>query len=122
MKLTRRILFGASLLAVPGVALAQRGPNGGMVANEHGHGYELVISGALATLYLTDGNRQMATRGASGRLMLQSEGRTVNVPLTPEAPNRLTGSVPAPLAAGTRIVFTGRLGDGHSLQGRFVTE
>lgn len=118
----RRLLLGASLLAVPGLALAQRGPNGGLVATEHGHHYELVISGALATVYLTDGNRQMPSQGASGRLVLQKDGRTVNVPLRPEAPNRLTGSVPAPLPAGTRIVFTGRLGDGHSLQGRFVTE
>lgn len=122
MNLTRRILLGASLLAIPGLAFAQRGSNGGLVASEHGHSYELVISGALATIHLMDGNRQMPSRGASGRLVLQVEGRTVNVPLAPETPNRLTGSVPAPLAAGTRIVFSGRLADGHSLQGRFVTE
>lgn len=122
MNLTRRVLPGALLLAFPGLARAQRGPNGGLVATEHGHSYELVISGALAQVFLTEGNRQMPSRGASGRLVLQSEGRTVNVPLTAEAPNRLSGSVPAPLAAGTRIVFTATLADGHRLQGRFVLE
>jgi hypothetical protein len=47
MNLTRRILLGASMLALPGLSLAQslRGPNGGLIAREHDHTYELVISG-----------------------------------------------------------------------------
>lgn len=122
MSHTRRALFGACLLVLPGLALAQRGPNGGLVASEHGHSYELVLSGSAAQVFLMDGSRPMPSRGASGRLVLQLEGRTMNVPLQAEAPNRLTGSVPAPLAAGTRIVFTGQLADGHRLQGRFVIE
>ncbi|TCH95960.1 hypothetical protein EJV46_22030 [Roseococcus sp. SYP-B2431] len=122
MNVTRRVLLGAPALALPGLALAQapRGPNGGPIATEHGHTYELVISGAAAQVILTEGSRPMATQGASGRLVVQSGGRTVNVPLTPASPNRLAGSAPAPLEAGARIVFTGQLADGHRLQGRFV--
>jgi hypothetical protein len=124
MNLTRRTLSGISLLAFPGMALAQspRGPNGGLVATEHGHSYELVISGAAVQVFLTEGNRPMSSQGATGRLVVQSGGRTVNVPLSPAAPNRLTGSVAAPLAAGTRIVFTATLADGHRLQGRFAID
>lgn len=124
MNLTRRGLFGASLLALPGAAFAQapRGPNGGLISSEHGHTYELVVADEGVQVFLMDGNRPMPSRGASGRLVLQSGGQVVNVPLQPAAPNRLTGSLAARPAAGTRIVFTGLLADGHRLQGRFTME
>lgn len=124
MNLTRRVLLGAFLLALPGPALAQapRGPNGGLVSSEHGHNYELTVSGAMLTVHLMDGSRQMPSRGATGRLVVQSGGQTANVVLSPAAPNRLTGSLAAPPASGARVVFTGQLADGHRLQGRFLME
>jgi hypothetical protein len=73
-------------------------------------------------VFLMDGNRPMRSERANGRLVVQSGGQTVNVPLSPAAPNRLTGSVAASPASGARIVFTGQLADGHRLQGRFVIE
>jgi hypothetical protein len=124
MNLTRRTVFGAAMLSVPGGALAQspRGPNGGLISSEHGHTYELTISGTQLQVHLMDGSRPMPSRGTGGRLVVQSGGQTVNVVLSPAAPNRLTGSIATPPVSGARIVFTGQLADGHRLQGRFVIE
>ncbi|WP_421995933.1 hypothetical protein [Roseococcus sp.] len=122
MKLSRRILFGACLFSLPALAQAPRGPNGGPLSTEHGHSYELVVSGATLTVFLRDGSRPMPSRGATGRLVVQSGGQTVNLALAPAEPNRLTGSLATPPASGARLVFTGQLADGHRLQGRFVVE
>ncbi|WP_424812778.1 hypothetical protein [Roseococcus sp. YIM B11640] len=123
MNFPRRILPAALLLAAaPVSAQPARGPNGGVLASEHGHVYELVISGTTATMFLMDGSQPMSSRGAQGRLMVQSGGQTSHVTLRAVAPNRLEGTLAAAPGAGARVVFTAQLGDGHRLQGRFVLE
>jgi len=40
----------------------------------------------------------------------------------PAEPNRLVGTLAAPLPAGARVVFTGTMADGHRVTGRYVME
>ncbi|MBY0336527.1 MAG: hypothetical protein K2X11_07930, partial [Acetobacteraceae bacterium] len=116
---TRRGLAGLLLLTPPGAALAQgaaprRGPNGGPVVVADGHPIELVLSGTTLTLFVTEENgRPMATARASGRATVQAGGQTATVSLTPAEPNRLVGTLAAPLAAGARVVFNVYLSDAH---------
>lgn len=120
---TRRILLAAPFLAMPALAQPARGPNGGQVVVDHGHPIELVVAGTALTIHFGDeGGRPIPSRGASGRVVVQAGGRTVNLTLQPAEPNRLTGTLPAPLAAGGRVVFTGQMADGHRVSARFVIE
>jgi hypothetical protein len=129
MNLTRRAL--PALLLPPGLAMAQapaqqgvrRGPNGGQVVMADGHPIELVVSGTDVTLFLNgeDGRPSPSAR-ANGRLTIQSGGQTSTVTLRPAEPNRLVGTLPAPLATGTRVVLNGAMGDGHRMTGRYVIE
>jgi hypothetical protein len=41
------------------------------------------------------------SKGANGRAVIQDHGKTETVPLASVDPNKLTGSVPQPLGAGT---------------------
>jgi hypothetical protein len=129
MRLARRAL--PALLLLPGAAAAQtaqptaprRGPNGGQVVVADGHPIELVASGTALTLYLSeeDGRPSPSAR-ASGRVTVQAGGRTETVNLSPAEPNRLVGTLAAPLAAGARVVFNGTLGDGHRVTARYAIE
>lgn len=127
---TRRALAALLLLAPPGAALAQgapaatrRGPNGGQVVTADGHPIELVLSGTTLTLFVSEENgRPMATARANGRVTVQAGGQTATVNLGPAEPNRLVGTLAAPLAAGARVVFNGTLSDGHRVTARYVIE
>lgn len=122
MTLPRRALLA---LLLPGAALAQpaRGPNGGQMVTADGHPIELVLSGTALTLFLNgEDGRPSASARASGRVTVQAAGRTATLALAPAEPNRLVGTLPAPLAAGARVVFTGTMADGHRLTARFVVE
>jgi hypothetical protein len=120
------------LLLLPGPAMAQapaqqgaarRRPNGGLVAVADGHPLELLVSGTDATLFLNgeDGRPSPSAR-ANGRLTIQAGGQTSTVTLRPAEPNRLVGTLPAPLAAGARVAFTGAMSDGHRVTARYVIE
>lgn len=123
MIMTRRILLAAPVLAMPAMAQPARGPNGGPVVVDHGHPIELVVQGTTLTIHFgEEGGRPTSSRGASGRAVVQSGGRTVNLALQPAEPNRLTATLPAPLAAGARVAFTGQMADGHRVAARFVVE
>ncbi|MBK1657278.1 hypothetical protein [Paracraurococcus ruber] len=125
---TRRGLAAILLATSAGPALAQgtparRGPNGGLVAIADGHPIELLLAGTTLTLFLSgeDGRPSPSAR-ASGRATVQAGGQTASVTLTPAEPNRLVGTLAAPLAAGARVVFNGTLGDGHRVTARYVLE
>ncbi len=125
MNLSRRILPGKLLL--PAAALAQqrapRGPHGGPVVTADGHPIELILSGTTLTLFVSEENgRPMSSARASGRVTVQAGGQTATVTLAPAEPNRLVGTLAAPLAAGARVVFTGTLSDGHRVTARYVVE
>ena len=122
--LDRRMLLGGVLL-VPGIARAQRapGPNGGLVVVADGHPVELLVQGLDLTVFLSEEEgRPAPSRGASGRVVVQSGGQTATVALAPAEPNRLVGRLAAPVAAGARMVFSGAMADGHRVQARFVLE
>lgn len=121
MTLSRRIL---PALLLPAIAVAQaRGRNGGQVVTADGHPIELVLSGTVLTLFLSEENGQpMPSARATGRATVQADGRTTTIALRPAAPDRLVGSLAAPLPAGARVVFTGTLGDGHRVTARYVVE
>lgn len=126
--MTRRFLATLLMPAPAGAALAQgaasrRGPNGGQVVSADGHPIELVLSGTTLTLFLNgeDGRPSPSAR-ANGRATVQAGGQTATVALAPAEPNRLVGTLAAPLAAGARVVFTGTLGDGHRVTARYVVE
>ena len=110
----------AAALLVGSPAMAQRtGPNGGMVAGASGHDVELVIAPTELTVFLVDHGRPAEMRGASARAVIQDGGRTITVQLVAGG-NRLTGRLEAPLTKGARIVISGRMADGHTVQARFV--
>jgi hypothetical protein len=129
MNLPRRLL--TALLLAPGIAAAQParprgphgGPNGGQVVVADGHPIELVIAGTELTLFLNgEDGRPSASARASGRVSVQAGGQTATVPLRPAEPNRLVGTLAAPLAGAARVVFTGVLGDGHRATARWALE
>jgi hypothetical protein len=126
---TRRTLLAAALpiaAAAPAFAqnaAARRGPNGGQVVTADGHPIELVVSGTSLTLYLNDHDgRPASSARASGRVTVQAGGQTATANLAPAEPNRLVGTLAAPLSAGARVVFNGALGDGHRVTARYVVD
>ncbi|WP_149539095.1 hypothetical protein [Siccirubricoccus phaeus] len=126
MRLARRGLLPL-LLLLPALARAQtaprRGPHGGPVAVIDGHPVELLVSGTELALLVTDEQgRPSSTRHASGRLTIQAGGQTSTLTLRPAEPNRLVGTLPAPLPPGARLVFNGTIDHGHRGTARYVIE
>lgn len=123
----KRLRLAAALaFLVPAAALAhdiEKGPNGGPVFDASGHHVEFVSQGAQLAFYLSDeGGRPIPSKGASGRAVVQENGKTATVQLTTADPNKLVGNVPQPLAAGARVVVSATMADGHSIQARFVNK
>jgi hypothetical protein len=89
----------------PAVSLAHdvdKGPNGGPVVEAAGHHVEFVNEGAALSFFLSDESGEpIESKGANGRAVIQDHGKTETVPLASVDPNKLTGSVPQPLGAGT---------------------
>ena len=54
------------------------------------------------------------------KAIIQVAGKTAQLELLPVAPNKLVAKIETPLAAGAKVVMSGTLSDGHSLQARFV--
>ncbi len=109
----------AGLAATP--ALAQRrGPNGGLIAGSAGHEVELLVEATSVRIYLIDHGRVAAPRaGATARLVIQEgqASRTVNLVASGDA---FAATLETPIASGARVVVSGRMPDGHTVQGRFV--
>lgn len=121
------ILFALSLaplVALPAASHeAEKGPNGGpMVSVEDKH-VELVSNGADIAVYITDaGHQPLPAAGASGRAVIQAEGKTGTVALQPGEGNRLVGKAETPITPGARVVVSASLASGKSLQARFVVK
>ena len=122
----KRLVLALALAVAPSAALAQHshdGPNGGVVVDASGAPYhvEFVARGTeLALFILDDNNRPAPVTGASGRAVVQEGGKTATIPLDFAEPNRLVGRLAAPLGKGARVVLSGKLADGRSIQARFV--
>ena len=122
----KRPFLALALAAAPLAAAAHeiaKGPNGGPVVDSSGHHLELVTSGTELVLYLTgEADKPIASAGTKGaRAVVQDGGKTIAVPLQPAEPNKLVGTLAAPLAKGARVVVSATMADGHAVQARFIT-
>lgn len=98
-----------------------KGPNGGAVVDVSGHHVEFVPSATEITFYLTgDADAPIASTGAKVKAIAQDAGKTAQIDLAPVEPNKLVGKLAAPLTKGAKVVVTGALSDGHTLQAKFV--
>lgn len=103
-----------------GAAGAKAGPNGGQTTVVEGHPVEFVSTDAEMTFYLSDEDgTPLATKGLIARAIVQADGKTEMVTLTPAAPNKLVGPLKASLNKGAKVVLSTKL-HGHSLQARFA--
>ena len=120
-------LFAAALVfALPAIVVAHdvvKGPNGGQVVDDQGHHIEFTVKGDLIALYFADnGDQPIATKGATGRVILQDGAKQSVVELAAIEPNLMTAKVDAPLKAGAKLVISVKLGDGHDVKARFVAK
>ena len=118
------IVIAASLL--PAVASAHesaKGPNGGPVVDSSGHHLEMVATGTELVLFLTgEADKPIASAGTkNARAVVQDGGKTATVALQPMEPNKLVGTLAAPLGKGARVVVSATMADGHAIQARFVS-
>ena len=119
------VLSAALVLASMAGAYAHEsaeGPHGGAVVDVAGHHVEFVPSPTEMTFILTaEADAPIASSGAKMKAIVQDAGKTAQIELTPVEPNKLVGKLTAPLASGAKVVVTGALSDGHTLQAKFVT-
>jgi len=100
---------------------APKGPNGGPMVTVQDKHAELTVSATDIGVHLTDAKHEpIATVNASGRAVIQMDGKTTLVPLVAGPQGQLVGKVSAPIATGARVVVSATLPDGSSLQARFV--
>lgn len=98
----------------------RRGPNGGLLAGSAGHEVELVAEATAVRVYILDHGRVAPPgTGATARLVIQ-EGQAQRTLSLAASGDAFVAALDAPIAAGARIVVSGRLPDGHTVQGRFV--
>lgn len=98
-----------------------KGSNGGAVVDVAGHHVEFVPSATELTFHLTaEADAPIASLGAKVKAIVQDAGKTAQIELAPVEPNKLVGKLAGPLSSGAKVVVTGALSDGHSLQAKFV--
>lgn len=98
-----------------------KGPHGGAVIDAAGHHVEFVPSATELTFYLS-GNKDepISSNAAKMKAITQVANKTAQLELSPVEPNMLVVKIGSPLASGAKVVVSGTLADGHSLQARFV--
>lgn len=98
-----------------------KGTNGGAVVDAAGHHVEFVPSPTSLMFYLSgEKDEPIASTGAKMKAIVQVAGKTTQIDLAPAEANKLVATIAAPLASGAKVVLSGTLADGHSLQARFV--
>lgn len=121
--ITVAMIASALAFSLPIGAIAHegvRGPNGGTLVDIEGHHVEFVPSAGDLTFYLTDEQAApIASAGAKVKAIVQDQGKTAQIDLAVVEPNKLVGKLAAPLSQDAKVVFTGKLADGHGLQARF---
>jgi hypothetical protein len=119
----RMILAGlASAFATPALAQQRerRGPNGGLLAGSDGHDVELVANGTAIRVYLVNHGRIAPPRsGATARMVIQ-EGQANRTAALTASGDGFSATLETPIASGARVVVTGRMPDGHTVQARYV--
>ena len=120
----RRMILASLAVAIATPALAQqrdrRGPNGGLLAGSDGHEVELVANGTAIRVYLVNHGRIAPPRsGATARMVIQ-EGQANRTAALTASGDGFSATLETPIATGARVVVTGRMPDGHTVQARYV--
>lgn len=119
--LAAALAFTVPLIA--GAHEATKGPNGGALVDVEGHHVEFVPSAEELTFYLTgEKDAPITSAGTKAKAIVQDNGKTAQIDLAAAEPNKLVGKLSAPLSPEAKVVVTGTLADGHSLQARFVVQ
>ncbi len=122
--MNRRMILAALAVTLATPALAQqrerRGPNGGLLAGSEGHEVELVANGTAIRVYLVNHGRVAPPRsGATARMVIQ-EGQANRAANLAASGDGFSATLETPIAGGARVVVTGRMPDGHTVQARYV--
>lgn len=119
------LMLAVALLTGPSLALAHEGvgANGGQITEIQGHHVEFTVKDKEIVLFLTDADsKPIASKGASGRVVILDGGKQVTADLVPREPNVLAAKFDTAPAAGAKVVISAKLSDGHDLQARFVVK
>ena len=122
--MNRRMILAGLAVTFATPALAQqrerRGPNGGLLTGSEGHEVELVANGTAIRVYLVNHGRVAPPRsGATARMVIQ-EGQANRTAALTASGNGFSATLETPIASGARVVVTGRMPDGHTVQARYV--
>lgn len=122
--MNRRVILAglAGALATPALAQPRerRGPNGGLLAGSDGHEVELVANGTAIRVYLINHGRVAPPRsGATARMVIQ-EGQANRTAALTASGDGFSATLETPITPGARVVVTGRMPDGHTVQARYV--
>jgi hypothetical protein len=79
---------------------------GGVVAKVNELQYELVVKGDTLIIYLTDHGKPLASKGATGKIVLVSGSEKGEAMLEPTIENRMEAKSPIKVGAGTKAVAT----------------
>ena len=99
---------------------AHAGHHGGVVAMAGHTEYELVAKPELLTIYVSEEEKPVSTKGASGTLTLLAGKEKTNGTLVPAGENRLEAKGAFKLAPGARVVATVTLPGHKAEQVRFT--
>ena len=100
-----------------------KGPNGGQVVEDSGHHVEFTTKDTQVVLFLTEASdAPLATKGATGRVIVQDGSAQAIADLTAAEPNQLTAELAAPVKPGSKLVVSIKLADGHDVRARFVVK
>jgi hypothetical protein len=88
--LVTTIALGASVLAFnPALAHTDEAKHGGVVQSAGDLSFELVPKGGVATIYVNDHGKPIATSGMTGKLIVLNGADQSEATLTPAGDNRL---------------------------------
>lgn len=92
----KHLILAVALASAPGLGLAHeavKGPNGGQAIDDKGHHIEFTVKGNEVVLYLTDDkDKPIASKGATGRVVIQDGSRQLTVVLAAVEPNLLSAT------------------------------
>ena len=84
-------------------------------------GVEMVASATSLVFHMSEDHKPMDLNGAAFKAIVQADGATKILPLTPEG-DTLVAKLDAPLPKGAIIAISGKDGHGHTVQARLVKE
>lgn len=118
------VILAATLLCFSVASRADEaatGPNSGQIKHSGKYHLELVVKGAVLTVYVTgDKDAKVATKGATGNATVLVGKGTSNVKLEPSGENALAGSGGFQPAPDMKVVVSVTLPGQPPVQARFT--